>query len=405
MLAQIEEHLKAVQDARKNADSEALLAFNAKKACEDHATAISTLKGTAESESAWLSTTRKTVEGDAQMVSAARRETEGSAIAAAAAKDKSETHLAGCKTNLEKTESTLTSTEAEYDRVKTVKQEATDVATDLARTKGTVDGQAATVAASYAQVADAAAKVQTDSKAVADGKARASELVTQMESVTETSKAARDRVDQYETTLKLLQDEYNRVREQIEALLPGSTSAGLASAFQDQKKRFDNPQSVWLWTFIVSIVALVGVGIWHLVAVNEAVKAAAAGSSLTWDLVLRHLANRLVLVVPLLWIALVASRNYSNALRLQEDYAFKEAISRSFEGYRTQMTSLAMLTDHKPLVQLCENVLRTLSERPGRLYEGKHDDVTPLSTVTKSIGDLTKQVKELVSRSENQAAE
>src|SRR5207302_3283702 len=37
---QAETHLKQAEISRKNADSEALLAFNAKKACEEHATAI-----------------------------------------------------------------------------------------------------------------------------------------------------------------------------------------------------------------------------------------------------------------------------------------------------------------------------------------------------------------------------
>jgi len=38
--AQAEAHLKQAETSRKNADSEALLAFNAKKACEEHATTI-----------------------------------------------------------------------------------------------------------------------------------------------------------------------------------------------------------------------------------------------------------------------------------------------------------------------------------------------------------------------------
>ena len=34
-----------------------------------------------------------------------------------------------------------------------------------------------------------------------------------------------------------------------------------------------------------------------------------------------------------------------------------------------------------PLVILWENVLRALAQRPGRIYEGRHEDITPLTAV------------------------
>ena len=47
---QAEEQLKATEVSHTKADTEALLAFNAKKACEEHSTAIAALKGTVEAE-------------------------------------------------------------------------------------------------------------------------------------------------------------------------------------------------------------------------------------------------------------------------------------------------------------------------------------------------------------------
>jgi hypothetical protein len=50
------------------------------------------------------------------------------------------------------------------------------------------------------------------------------------------------------------------------------------------------------------------------------------------------------------------------------------------------MTSIPAAAEQlAPILTLCDNVLKTLGQRPGRLYDGKHDDVTPLSPVMKLI--------------------
>jgi hypothetical protein len=38
-------------------------------------------------------------------------------------------------------------------------------------------------------------------------------------------------------------------------------------------------------------------------------------------------------------------------------------------------------------VNLCENVLRALAQRPGRIYEGHHEDITPFTPFAKAVGD------------------
>ncbi len=51
-----------------------------------------------------------------------------------------------------------------------------------------------------------------------------------------------------------------------------------------------------------------------------------------WDDIFRSLVMRLPIVIPLVWLAIYAGRNYMMSLRLEEDYAYKKAISRAFEG-------------------------------------------------------------------------
>ena len=98
---------------------------------------------------------------------------------------------------------------------------------------------------------------------------------------------------------------------------------------------------------------------------------------MNWDEVLRGLTIRLPIVIPLVWLAIYAGRNYMLSLRLEEDYAYKESISVAFEGYKREMTQIGTgdAANPSPLMTLCVNVLKAISERPGRIYDGKQQDI------------------------------
>ena len=165
--------------------------------------------------------------------------------------------------------------------------------------------------------------------------------------------------------------------KKVEGLLPGATSAGLASAFNAQKKRFGDPQRRWLWAFVWCMVGLVAVSLPSFLH-------AAFGSTVSsWDELFRGLAMRLPIVLPLVWLAIYAGRNYMLSLRLEEEYAHKEAISTSFEGYKREMEKIAAgdANNPTPLTTLCINILRAIAERPGRIYEGKLEDLTVLNEI------------------------
>src|SRR6266403_3462482 len=89
-----EEELKAAELARKNADSEALYASNAKSACEGHSTAIASLKGSVEVDVnsiitnkqksdellAAVNTGKATIDADIKTINDRRKEVDLSAL-------------------------------------------------------------------------------------------------------------------------------------------------------------------------------------------------------------------------------------------------------------------------------------------------------------------------------------
>ena len=81
---------------------------------------------------------------------------------------------------------------------------------------------------------------------------------------------------------------------------------------------------------------------------------------------------------------------------MEEDYAYKEAISTAFEGYKREMEKIAAGDGENPspITILCTNILRAISERPGRIYEGKQQDInllTEIQGIAEKSRDLAKK--------------
>lgn len=371
----------AAEEASRKANSEAGFAFNAKQQCEEHATAIARVKGTVEADSNWLTTAKQNAEAAGSAIAAARTTAEADARAASESRGNANSELELVRSSREKADGHLAATEKARDEATAAAKRAGEDLASVTQSKATTDADAAAVQALRSQVSEAAAKAQADGQSIASKSTESQTLVATLVEVTETSKTTHARVQVYEGQLKALETQCQELHRKIEALLPGATSAGLASAFRDQRDRFDRPQVAWLIVFILAIVLLIGAGAYRLPGLAE-------GELVTWDSILRHLVNRVPLIAPLVWLALFAGRNYTMALRLQEDYAYKEAISTSFEGYRREMGGIPAASEQSsPLITLSENVLATLSQRPGRLYEGKHEDLTPLTPLKDLIKD------------------
>ncbi|MGS0707585.1 hypothetical protein ACVBEE_13930 [Acinetobacter sp. ANC 3781] len=54
---------------------------------------------------------------------------------------------------------------------------------------------------------------------------------------------------------------------------------------------------------------------------------------------------RVILNVPLIWIATVANINLNKYSKLEQEYGHKEALARSFEKYKSEIITLTAETD------------------------------------------------------------
>jgi hypothetical protein len=152
----------------------------------------------------------------------------------------------------------------------------------------------------------------------------------------------------------------------ITGLLPGATSAGLASAFGKRGELFRKPLLLWQCIFVVSVgclIALAGISLSQFI-ISQLV--------LNYDEIFRLWLVRVPLVGALIWLAMHASHESALAKRLEEDYGYKAAIAASFEGFHREMAKYSA-TDVAggPLAKLCEDTLGTIASPPGRIYD-KH---------------------------------
>lgn len=248
----------------------------------------------------------------------------------------------------------------------------------------------------YAQtVEEKAAHITTKAEEVEAAAAEASEEAAALSDLHEEAQPKAKALTDFAATLAQLQKDLGARRSEIdaakktaadlhvtvEAALPGATSAGLASAFETRKKSYKTPKMLWAITFVLTTVVLVCLAIW-----NPLGNTAPIG---TWQDFLGHLLARLPFAAPLVWLGIYASARHGQALRLEEEYAHKEAISRSFEGYKKQLLELESTgEDIKGTIELVNQVIAALALHPGRVYDGANPPLSPTDVLSAKLDEL-----------------
>ena len=317
---------KAAEAAKSKADSESGFAFNAKNNAEEHARTIAQIKGTVEADSNWLATTKSNATELSRAIEIAKTSADSDLQSIAIAKEVAQKDASSAAAARDSIDRIVT---AVSDAQETVKQ----AAAAATQAKATIDATASSIQVAQTQINENATRAGVDATSIKALEADSKAIVADMSEISTTSKQTQSIITKHEADLADLKKKIDALRKTTESLLPGATSAGLASAFRDQKSRFDRPQRNWIWAFLIAVGLLFLAG---AVGLPGFWLAGGAKESPSWDNIFRHFVNRLPLVVPLAWIAIYAGRNYMLALRMQEEYAFKEAISASFEGYRRE---------------------------------------------------------------------
>lgn len=170
---------------------------------------------------------------------------------------------------------------------------------------------------------------------------------------------------------------YEALYEKIEKLLPGATSAGLAKAYEVQRRSFSIPiknstrlfyAAVGLMPIVALLTSIQSIGFWSVSFVNHD----------TLEAILKSMLVKLPFMAPLIWLAVFASIRRSQYERLQQEYAHKEALAKSYESYKKQLEAL-LKTEAEPLQrELISKAIEAIAYNASQTLDGKHRDKMPL---------------------------
>lgn len=376
------EHVAKAAEAQARADNEALRASQAKGFVEEHSNAAAKLKGSMEIDAAAIAQKRAEIETISQGFANLRSTSESNATAIVSSRKTADE----AAKSITETSGTAAAVQANISQVKK----------DIEALAQAVREQSKTITADVSQVTTAKetsavllATIQKTTTASSELQERSKTAYASIESLEKSAKAKTETVSElvnkslelqkkvadYENNLAVLTVEFKTMTDKVERLLPGATSAGLASSFADQRKHFAGEREQWAKILVGSL------GLLMLVVIVVGVKLPPGADD--WGGIARHLLERLPYMVPPFWLAVYAGRQHMLATQMEEEYATKAAVSTSFEGYKREMAS-----DPEAAKALCNDVLAIIARRPGLVYEGKQEDVTAFTPAVEATKKL-----------------
>ncbi|WP_201536550.1 hypothetical protein [Psychrobacter immobilis] len=174
-------------------------------------------------------------------------------------------------------------------------------------------------------------------------------------------------------------DQYKVIKSNIESLLPGATSAGLASAYHELSISFNEPIEKYSKYFTVSLFLLLLVSgslTIHSLLLTD-FSSNADGRNFFNDIGV-FLLQRLPIVLPIIWFAIFASKRRSEAERLKQEYAHKEALAKSYQSFKLQIEELDSENKEPLLEKLLAAAIETISMNASNTLDKKHGDNAPL---------------------------
>lgn len=181
----------------------------------------------------------------------------------------------------------------------------------------------------------------------------------------------------------------------IESLLPGATSAGLASAYKTLKDSFEKPIVLYTKLFYGSLSVLILAAL--VMAVKHVTFAPVFAIDFVevpeWDVILKALIYKAPFIAPVVWLAMFSSTRRSQYERLQQEYAHKEALASSYESYKKQLQDLN--GDSEALQrELITKAIDCVAYNASATLDGKHEEKSPASHLLEmlSLDELKKLV-------------
>lgn len=187
---------------------------------------------------------------------------------------------------------------------------------------------------------------------------------------------------------------HDAIFEKVESLLPGATSARLASAYKALKDKFSQPIETYTKIFYTSLAGLLIIGFF---AITESLQIWPFKITFVepgdWTEMLRTLLMRLPIILPVAWLAIFSATRRSQYERLQQEYSHKEAFASSYDSYKQQLRQLSTGSEDLEK-ELLAKAIEAVSYNASKTLDAKSSDETPIRRIIEII-ELRKLAKSI----------
>ncbi|WP_069637394.1 hypothetical protein [Campylobacter pinnipediorum] len=170
-------------------------------------------------------------------------------------------------------------------------------------------------------------------------------------------------------------DKFSILEDKINDLLSGATSAGLAKAYKEERDNFKFPIIIWNAVFVSSLIVISFLSFFALKDLNSVAD------------IIKSILHSLPITVPLIWIAIYSSKRRSENQRLEQEYAHKEALAKSYISYKKEIEELDN-EDKEMLINLMQNTIKTITYNASTTLDKKHGDGTILNEILQNVKDI-----------------
>ena len=183
-------------------------------------------------------------------------------------------------------------------------------------------------------------------------------------------------------------EELEKLTKQIEGLLPGATSAGLASSYHDAWKE---KNTAWYWIgFISSLVVLVAGYFYWIYTIQN----------IQWlDVIVRAIVG-----APLIWIAWYCQKSISQTNRVKEEYHHKQRIMSVFEGFSKQIDEFTKDDPEQNKVkklELISVIISAIGKNPSEILDPSETFLDSLKN-EKKIGQIKEELNKVLGAKKNE---
>jgi hypothetical protein len=212
----------------------------------------------------------------------------------------------------------------------------------------------------------------------------AQKLIDRAQKIVGAIEFAKDQADSSVSHVNEAEIKANRLIARSEEALRGSTGVGLANAFETRKDSLIWGGRAWVLGLIAALAAAFVIGADRIAALKDVINSDRPPSTI-W-------VNALLALFGIggpIWFAWLSTKQIWTNSRLAEDYAFKSAVSKAYEGYRKEAVEI----DPALQARLFNSALERLEEAPIRLMDTSSHS-SPLqellsnSTIRKSLENI-----------------